>query len=291
MFLYILLYFVIYIWILYILVYFLYLFLKFNLNLFLFKCFILEHKLNDIELLHVLTEEELKELIFIIGERKEFEIALKTLTIAKDTILPLPTLDTTMTLSNTMMTSQNSETISDTEDPPAKKSKSTLSVFSLDQSDIASTSSSILFSESIEVSYSDNENKTDIALSVHNALNFDLKNLLMNHMIGRAILLKFQKTNCIDNTDRNHLSDIIICHFLNQRIRLNNTTISILADKIVEIFTGEKKSTYYVSPIGKKKSCYNRPEIAREKLIDKHRNKLTVLRKTLAITNKQPSKD
>jgi len=77
------------------------------------------------------------------------------------------------------------------------------------------------------------------------------------------------------------LCDIIICHFLNEEKRLNNSTISILADKIVEIFKCEKRSTYFVSPIGKNKSRHNRPEVARGKLIDKHRNKLTMLRKTL----------
>ncbi|XP_029659059.1 uncharacterized protein LOC115232996 [Formica exsecta] len=35
------------------------------------------------------------------------------------------------------------------------------------------------------------------------------------------------------------------------------------------------------TPIGKNKSCYHKPEVSRGKLIDKHRNKLTLLRKTL----------
>lgn len=124
----------------------------------------------------------------------------------------------------------------------------------------------------------------DIVLKTHDAINFDLKNLLNSHIIGKAILLKYEKTKCIDNKDRNHLCDIIICHFLNEEKRLNNSMISILAEKIIEIFEGEKRSTYYVSPIGKNKSCHNRPEIARGKLIDKHRNKLTLLRKTSRVS-------
>ncbi|XP_024884701.1 uncharacterized protein LOC112462870, partial [Temnothorax curvispinosus] len=56
----------------------------------------------------------------------------------------------------------------------------------------------------------------------------------------------------------------------------------ILADKIVEIFHEKRRSTYYVSPIGKSQSRHNKPEVARGKLIDKYRNKLTMLRKTLA---------
>lgn len=76
-------------------------------------------------------------------------------------------------------------------------------------------------------------------------------------MIGRAILLKYEKTKSIDNKDRNNLCDIIVCHFLNQDKRLNNSTISILTDKIIEIFGEEERSTYYVSPIGKRKSRHN----------------------------------
>lgn len=121
----------------------------------------------------------------------------------------------------------------------------------------------------------------DVVLKTYDVINFDVKSLLSNHIIGRAILLKNKKTKCIDNKDRNHLCDIIICHFLNKGKRLNNATISILADKIVEIFQKEKRSTYFVSPVGKNRSRYNKPEVAREKLIDKHRNKLTMLKKTL----------
>ncbi|XP_071641855.1 uncharacterized protein [Temnothorax longispinosus] len=58
--------------------------------------------------------------------------------------------------------------------------------------------------------------------------------------------------------------------------------VGILADKIVEIFHEERRSTYYTSPIGKSQSRHNKPEVARGKLIDKYRNKLTMLRKTLA---------
>jgi len=159
------------------------------------------------------------------------------------------------------------------------------------ESDAASTSSvsslSIVYDE--ENMNKDNEASNDEIitniLKTSDVVNFDLKNLLQNNIIGRAILLKYQKTKSIDNKDRNNLCDIIVCHFLNKGKRLNNSTISILTDKIVEIFEGERRSTYYVSPIGKRKSRYNKPEIARGKLIDKHRNKLSFIRKS-SITSK-----
>lgn len=113
-------------------------------------------------------------------------------------------------------------------------------------------------------------------------INLDIKNLLNTRIIGRAILLKYEKENIIDNKDRNYLCDIIICHFLNEGKRLNNASLSVLVDKIIYIFRGESRSTYYVSPIGKNKSHYNKPEVARGKLVDKHRNKLAMIRKTFA---------
>lgn len=86
------------------------------------------------------------------------------------------------------------------------------------------------------------EKKTEnvIILKTYDVINFDVKSLLKNHIIGRAILLKYEKAKCIDNKDRNHLCDIIVCHFLNEGKQLNNATISILAEKIVEIFPEEK---------------------------------------------------
>jgi len=50
----------------------------------------------------------------------------------------------------------------------------------------------------------------------YEVINLDLKGLLSNYIIGKTILLKFEKTKIIDNKDRNHLCDII-CHFLNEK--------------------------------------------------------------------------
>lgn len=124
-------------------------------------------------------------------------------------------------------------------------------------------------------------NTTDIILKANDVINFDIKRFLNTQIVGRAVLLKYEKGKTVDNKDRNNLWDSIVCYFLNQGKRLNNTTLSILADKIVDIFQGENKSTYYISPIGKNKSRYNKPEVARGKLVDKHRNKLTIIRKIL----------
>lgn len=137
-------------------------------------------------------------------------------------------------------------------------------------------------------------NTVDIILKANDVMNLDIKSLLSTHIIGRAILLKYEKGKTIDNKDRNNLCDIIICQFLNEGKRLNNASLSVVADKIVDIFRGGNKCTYYVSPIGKNKSHHNKPEVARGKLVDKHRNKLTMIRKTLgapiSAVQKKPSK-
>jgi len=42
-----------------------------------------------------------------------------------------------------------------------------------------------------------NINMADIVLKTHDAINFDLKNLLNSHMLGKAILLKYKKQNIL----------------------------------------------------------------------------------------------
>ncbi|KAL0110646.1 hypothetical protein PUN28_013911 [Cardiocondyla obscurior] len=225
-----------------------------------------QHKIDDISILPFLTDEELKELIPLLGDRKKFQIALASQKRNSSDKTLIQTIDNSL-------------------DTNAEKKPKYVFV----DYDVASTSSSNYFDET-ENTNSDSDNtviNNDIitgVLKVSDINNFNLKNLLNNHIIGKAILLKYAKTKSLDNKDRNNLCDIIICHFLNEGKRLNNTTISVLADKIIEIFEQERKSTYFVSPIGKRKSRYNKPEIARGKLVDKHRNKLTIIRKNLIAT-------
>lgn len=180
------------------------------------------------------------------------------------------------------------------DEPVAKKSKLSFvtecdTIAASIPSTSASTSSDILLTA---ISEMPNDSSTEVqiisvdtVLKTYDVSNFDLRHLLRSHIMGRAILLKYDKQRFITNIDRNNLCEIIVCHFLNEGKRLNNATISILADKIIELFEGEKKSTYYVSPVGKSRSRNNKPEVAKGKLIDKHRNKLSILRKTIAISD------
>lgn len=76
------------------------------------------------------------------------------------------------------------------------------------------------------------------------------------------------------------MCEIIITHFLNRNQKLNNTILSSLATNMVSLFPRtERKTTYYVSPVPKRKSLLNKPEVANGKLVDKHRDKLTALKR------------
>lgn len=115
--------------------------------------------------------------------------------------------------------------------------------------------------------------------------NLDIAFVLRQNIIGKSILQKIGKRTRLDARDQNNVAEIIISYFLNKNLKLNNVYLSILADKISLALPSEKRSTYYVSPIPKKKSRLNKPEVARGKLVDKHRNKLTAIRRSLIFTN------
>lgn len=119
---------------------------------------------------------------------------------------------------------------------------------------------------------------------------FDLKSTVEGDIVGRTILNKYRAKFTLDAKDRNVICDIIISHFLNRSFKLSNECLSILANKVVALFSAsEKRITYYVSPVSKKNSRRNKPEVARGKLVDKHRNKLTTVRRALLF--EQPSQE
>ncbi|XP_031358950.1 uncharacterized protein LOC116182558 [Photinus pyralis] len=118
--------------------------------------------------------------------------------------------------------------------------------------------------------------------SIETAVEFNLQEVLNADVLGRAILSKYNSKFTLDGKERNVLCEIIISHFLNKSFKLNNESLSIIANKIVALFPAcEKRATYFVSPIPKKRSGRNKPEVAKGKLVDKHRNKLTALRRAL----------
>lgn len=127
---------------------------------------------------------------------------------------------------------------SGTENPLAKRLKI------LTDFNMPSSSNNLHEIENISFTDSDNSyvkqlDTADSILKAHHVINFDLNSLLNNNIIGRAILLENEKGKPLDNKDRNNLCEIIVCYFLNDGVRLNNTSISIMANKIVEMFREE----------------------------------------------------
>lgn len=118
---------------------------------------------------------------------------------------------------------------------------------------------------------------------------YNIHDLLSQNILGRAILQKATDGVHLNNRDRSNICDIIISHFLNKEsVKLDNQCLSKIADDIVKSIPLEKTSTYYVAPVSKRNSGSNRPQVARGKLVDKHRNKLTALRRTLQYRNLHP---
>lgn len=109
----------------------------------------------------------------------------------------------------------------------------------------------------------------------------DVRSLLEATAVGRFLLEKSDQKQKLNNRDRNNICEIIITHYLNKAQKLTNAAISKLADSIVKIFVLETKATYFVDPIPKSQSAINKSIPSRGKLVDKHRNLLTKLRRSL----------
>ncbi|XP_031329053.1 uncharacterized protein LOC116160061 [Photinus pyralis] len=121
---------------------------------------------------------------------------------------------------------------------------------------------------------------------------FNLKSLLESTCIGRAILNLYQLKGSLDATCQGHLVDIISTYFLTGDFeRLTNFHFNAICDKIIETFPKEVKEAYYTPPIKKRQSRDNKPGIAKGKLVDKYRNKLTFLRKAKILPSRLTSVD
>lgn len=65
---------------------------------------------------------------------------------------------------------------------------------------------------------------------------------------------------------------------INFSSRLTNDDFDSISDDIIKVFPKEVKETYYILPIRKCNSKDNRSSVARGKLVDKYKNKITFLR-------------
>lgn len=64
-----------------------------------------------------------------------------------------------------------------------------------------------------------------------------------------------------------------------------------LSNKIVELFPSEIQETYYLQPVRKRDSRDNKAGIAKGKLVDKFRNRLTFLREAGLLPSRESIKE
>ncbi|KAJ8913335.1 hypothetical protein NQ315_013306 [Exocentrus adspersus] len=103
---------------------------------------------------------------------------------------------------------------------------------------------------------------------------FDLYTLLQTSPLGNSVLNFYKSKQCLDNTRRSRLVDIVIKHLYTYIIkhRLKHDDYIILASKIIQLFPNEVTGTYYVPSVPKNLSPNGKSILARGKLVDKCRN-------------------
>ncbi|XP_045460500.1 uncharacterized protein LOC123670948 [Harmonia axyridis] len=122
---------------------------------------------------------------------------------------------------------------------------------------------------------------------------FHLEQLLQNSLMGRAIIELYRTNGQLSTTCQSYLVELIVQHLINIQPfrRLTNEDFRRLSKHIVELFPGELHQVYFTSPIKKRNSKDNKSGVARGKLVDKYRNRLTFLRKSGIISAKYTDKE
>ncbi|XP_074032341.1 uncharacterized protein isoform X2 [Leptinotarsa decemlineata] len=103
---------------------------------------------------------------------------------------------------------------------------------------------------------------------------FDLKTILQTSPMGNSVLKYYETKKQLDGTRRTRLVDIIMKHLYNHIIkqRLSHDEYTILAAKIVQLFPTETTGIYYIPAIKKRHSVTGKSIVAKGRLVDKCRN-------------------
>ncbi|XP_045478841.1 uncharacterized protein LOC123683886 isoform X2 [Harmonia axyridis] len=110
-------------------------------------------------------------------------------------------------------------------------------------------------------------------------IEFSLDQLLDSTLMGKALKQIYASKNSLPSCNQSYLVEIIVQHFINTvPFKLNNEDFRKLAKHIVDIFPREIPQVYFTSPIKKRFAKDEKSGIARGKLVDKYRNRLTFLR-------------
>jgi hypothetical protein len=133
-----------------------------------------------------------------------------------------------------------------------------------------STSSVSMVSNSLKRSIrkSDIENPLTKKQRYHKLFkeNHSLESLLMSNIIGISIILKYNQKKLLDRTDRQKLVHLIIDKLMEANPIVSNDMFDEVSDNIVQMFTSEIKTSYYVK-FNNGKRC-----VISGKLVDHYRN-------------------
>ncbi|XP_070525972.1 uncharacterized protein [Cardiocondyla obscurior] len=100
-----------------------------------------------------------------------------------------------------------------------------------------------------------------------------IRDILKNTAVGELIIKQYESKSELSCSCRSKLCDIIITYLQDNKMKRNNDTIREIANKIVEAFPNEHLKTYYVSPVKKKSAPNKKPIPARGKLVNLWRNR------------------
>ncbi|KAH0567661.1 hypothetical protein KQX54_011399 [Cotesia glomerata] len=121
-------------------------------------------------------------------------------------------------------------------------------------------------------------NSTSTSKRDSKLVNFDLRKILEDHPIGRALLRTALSNIPLEAQWQSYLCEIIVIHFLKSKKELVNDDFDKISKKIVEIFPNQCTQIYYVPTVKKTYSKRIKSEISKEKLVDKWRNINTIIR-------------
>ena len=100
-----------------------------------------------------------------------------------------------------------------------------------------------------------------------------VKQFIESELIGRAIISKYQKDSKLDKCDRQKLVHLLIDGMLERHTVISSLMLEQMAQKIVEIFPNEAKSTYFVIHHNRKR------KVTAGKLVDRYRNQKHYIKK------------
>ncbi|CAH0550863.1 unnamed protein product [Brassicogethes aeneus] len=142
-------------------------------------------------------------------------------------------------------------------------------------------------------SHSRLSSQEDLSSAINECVsNLNLHELLEKSTTGKAIKELYNIKKTLNSKCQSYLVEIIVQHFMNAEPfrRLSNQDFRILSQKIVSEFPNELPQVYFASPIKKRNSREKKSGIARGKLVDKYRNRLTFLREAgILSSSRRPS--